>query len=120
MLLFFERSRVSDCPIEHGAADMLLYQWGTYDWGSGERFELDITRQVIPLPDTPDPDILQLHLVFRFLPTPELRLAGSGNRWCESLGAVESFRNFVLGSAAYQAVASRSDGSVELLFEFAE
>jgi hypothetical protein len=28
-------------------ADMLLYQFGVYDWGKGEHFEIDITRQFI-------------------------------------------------------------------------
>ena len=26
---------------------MLLYQWGTYDWGEGKYFQIDITRQFI-------------------------------------------------------------------------
>ncbi|MET0857780.1 MAG: hypothetical protein ABWY27_13580, partial [Telluria sp.] len=27
--------------------DMLLYQWGSYDWGSGKYFEINITRQFV-------------------------------------------------------------------------
>ena len=27
--------------------DMLLFQYGVFDWGQGERFELDLTRQFI-------------------------------------------------------------------------
>jgi hypothetical protein len=27
--------------------DMLLYQWGSYDWGNGRYFEVNITRQFI-------------------------------------------------------------------------
>src|SRR5688572_7711445 len=83
MLAFFEQNRVSECPIDH-QADMLLYQWGTFDWGHGEHFELDITRQVIPHPEELDPEILQLHVTFCFPPTPTLHQLRGGNRWCES------------------------------------
>jgi hypothetical protein len=26
---------------------MLLFQWGTYDWGTGEHFGFNLTRQLI-------------------------------------------------------------------------
>lgn len=26
---------------------MLLFQWGTYDWGHGPHFEVDLTRELI-------------------------------------------------------------------------
>ena len=48
------------------------FNGGTYDWGSGDHFELDLTRQVI-LPDEEDDDaIWQLHLTYRFSPSDEL------------------------------------------------
>jgi hypothetical protein len=41
----FATESVEDCePPEHDG-DLLLAQFGTYDWGSGEYFELDLTRQ---------------------------------------------------------------------------
>ena len=29
------------------SSDMLLFQWGTYDWGMGEHFEFNLTRQLV-------------------------------------------------------------------------
>ncbi len=31
----------------HPDADMLLFQYGVYDWGHGENFELNVTRQLM-------------------------------------------------------------------------
>ena len=81
MLGFYQDRRVDGCD-PTGDGDMLLFQWGTYDWGEGERFELDLTRQVI-LPDEEDDDaIWQLHLTYRFPTSPKLASLESGNRWC--------------------------------------
>ncbi len=117
MLEFFQAERAEGCEAEHH--DMLLYQWGTYDWGKGRHFELDITRQVIIREDAEDEDIWQLHVTFRFVPTKELEDLGSGNRWCESIGDVLSFREFINSAASLQAVADRTDGKIEIDFESA-
>ncbi len=117
MLDFFQTVRAEGCEAEH--RDMLLYQWGTYDWGKGRHFEIDITRQVIMGEDAEDEDIWQLHVTFRFVPTKELNDLGSGNQWCESLGDVISFREFINISASLQAVADRTDGKIEIDFECA-
>jgi hypothetical protein len=78
MLRFYSECRAAGCG--EAGSDMLLFQWGTYDWGEGAHFELDITRQVI-LPDEEDDDaIWQLHMTYLFLPTDELSTLGSNNR----------------------------------------
>ena len=46
MLAFYESMRFDDVDLA-ADGDMLLYQWGTYDWGRGASFEFDITRQLI-------------------------------------------------------------------------
>lgn len=85
-------------------ADMLLYQWGTYDWGQGRCFELDITRQFIRRVD--DTSLIsQLSLKARYLPSATLEAVQPGNRWCQSVGQLSAFREFILTSAAYRAVA---------------
>jgi hypothetical protein len=85
-------------------ADMLLYQWGTYDWGQGRFFEFDITRQFLrQVNDTRV--ISQLSLKANYLPTSSLDAIRPGNRWCESAEQLAAFRDFILTSAAYRAVA---------------
>lgn len=64
MFSFFQLVQPKGCEGPHG--DMLLFQWGTYDWGSGRRFELSITRQFIENDQQDDCAISQLSLTFKF------------------------------------------------------
>lgn len=84
---------------------MLLFQWGTYDLGSGLRFNLDITRQFIEDAEQDDDAISQLSLGFNFEPSAERAALGDGNRWCDGLREFDIFREFALSSAAFLAVA---------------
>ncbi len=46
--------------------DMLLFQYGTYDWdGKGAAFDLDLTRQV---PNPEEEEFFQLRLTLRYRP----------------------------------------------------
>ncbi len=116
MLDFYRSQRAEDCDVEEDG-DMLLFQWGTYDWGSGEHFELDITRQLAPDVGEFDFSASQLSLTFLFEPSGALRALGEGNRWAYTPEDLSDFESFVRGSAALQAVASRTDGRVELDFD---
>src|SRR5437879_13288813 len=82
MLSFYLDERADGCEIDEDG-DMLLYQWGCYDWGNGESFEFNITRQFMDA-DGQDEDIRQLSLTFKFKPTESLRKLADGNRWCRS------------------------------------
>jgi hypothetical protein len=42
MFDFYRSTRAEDCSFESDG-DSLLFQSGTYDWGPGPQFELDIT-----------------------------------------------------------------------------
>lgn len=86
-------------------ADMLLFQWGTYDWGAGRRFELNITRQFIEDDEQDDDAISQLSLTFRFEPTAERDALSAGDRWCEGSAELEDFSAYAMSSAAFLAVA---------------
>jgi hypothetical protein len=113
MLAYYAEERAERCPFE-GERDMLLFQWGTYDWGAGPAFEVDITRQLIRT-DTKEKEIWQLRLVFRFEPSVGVA-AGERNRWCRSLDELAAFRTFITKSAALKAVAQQCPASVELLY----
>lgn len=84
---------------------MLLYQWGTYDWGEGEFFELDLTRQFIEPDEGEEVCISQLHLTFQYEPTPALSALGAGTHWCASQDELPAFRTLVAQSAPYAALA---------------
>ena len=96
--------------------DMLLYQWGTYNWGQGAHFSLDLTRQLI-VGSGEDDHIWQLHLTFYFPPDQALQQLGKGNRWCESVEALPEFVAFVRSSPAFRAAAGRAHARPELEYE---
>lgn len=84
---------------------MLLFQFGTYDWGHGDHFEFDLTRQFIAegYEEGDDDDAMsQLHCTMRYEPSPELRLLKSQNHWCQSRAELPAFRSLVLSSEAYR------------------
>ena len=118
MLAFYRAERAEGCSFERDA-DMLLYEWGIYNWGRGEFFELGIARQLIRDGSGEDEDIWQLGLTFKFSPTQPLRAVGQGSRWCHDLGELEEFQSFLGASAAFQAVAVVIPTTVELRYECA-
>lgn len=87
-------------------SDMLLFQWGVYDWGMGESFEFDLTRQFISASDFGDGAISQLRCTAHFAPTPALRGLSASNRWCSSVADIEPFSRFIYDSTAFRAIAS--------------
>jgi hypothetical protein len=103
MLDFYRDIRAKACDFED--ADMLLFQWGTYDWqrlplgsGTDRVFEANLTRQLILHERSEDDDIWQLELTFEFAPTDQLGALGTANRWCHSLQELPQFREHVLAS----------------------
>ncbi len=106
MLDFYREHRPAECA-QMPDGDMLLFQWGTYDWGEGEHFQLDLTRQLIVSDEAEDEDIWQLSLTFLFEPVDDLRALGAGNAWCDSVQALPKFRTDVSRSAALAACSAR-------------
>jgi hypothetical protein len=118
MLALYRDQRVDGCKFESDA-DMLLYQWGVYNWGQGEFFQLDITRQLCLDSSSDDEDIWQLGITFKFNPTPPLRALGKGNRWCHDLDELEEFERFIRASEVYKALATAVPAKVDIRYECA-
>jgi len=116
MLAFYREVRAKDADLDN-QGDMLLYQWGTCDWGKGRFFELDITRQLIV--GEGDDDIWQLHLTYHFTPSPALDSIGAANRWCESLDDLDEMHSFILASPAYAKACTTPVVKVVLVYECA-
>lgn len=111
MFSFYKSVQPTGCDEPNG--DMLLFQWGTYDWGNGRRFELNITRQFIEDAKRDDDAISQLSLTFRFEPTEEREALGDGNRWCDGPTEFDIVREFAMSSPSLLAVAD-DQAEVEL------
>jgi hypothetical protein len=110
MLDFYTEVRADECDIE-ADDDMLLFQWGTYDWGEGESFEYNITRQlIVPMEFEDDEEswmediFWQLSLTFKYHPSVELRDVESGDQWCHSPSDVMDFSEFVRSTKATKLV----------------
>ena len=90
MMEHYRTARADDCSLDEDG-DMLLFQWGTYDWGRGPFFEIDLTRQ-FATGDGDDENIWQLSLTFMFWPT---RTLAAGHRWCARPGELDEFARFL-------------------------
>lgn len=96
-------------------ADMLLFQFGCYDWGDGEWFELGLTRQFAHR--TPEGELSQLHADFYFEPEPDLRALGADDKWCPSPAQASAFLAEILASPALGAVRIRRPVRREIWWE---
>ncbi|WP_147385607.1 hypothetical protein [Oleomonas cavernae] len=102
LLGFYERVEFSNLAPDGG--DMLLLQFGTYDWGAGTHFEFDITRQFITADEQDDDAISQLNCSLLYRPTPALMAVGEGDKWCSTRAELGTFQAFIEASSAYAAI----------------
>jgi len=116
MFAFYQAVQAQGC--EGPDADMLLFQWGTYDWGTGRHFSLNITRQFIEADLEDDDAISQLGLTFRFEPTAALEALGAGNRWCDGPTEFDIVKAFALSHPAMLAVGDDGTAVVELAHSY--
>ncbi len=120
-------TRVRTQPFHPAAASSVLrmlpaathvQQWGTYDWGAGSHFELNITRQFIEADLRDDDAISQLSLTLRFAPSLSLDGLGAGNIWFEGARAATLVREQMHDRPAFLAVADAQAKSVELVHSY--
>lgn len=104
MLTFYRDIRANNCSLDEDG-DMLLFQFGAYDFGRGETYRYDITRQFILSDSEGDDGMSQLSLTVHFTVTEDLR-ALRGNRWCSSPAQLDEFEQFIRNSPATQAVSA--------------
>jgi hypothetical protein len=130
MLAFYQAVRADDVDM-NADGDMLLFQWGVYDWGQGASFTYNITRQLI-FPhddfqeviaqadqtegDSGDMAIFQLSLTLTYAPTDILHGITAGNRWCAHLGELTEFKDYIKGADATRLIQRDTPITVELSF----
>ena len=116
LISFYEGHPAEGAVPDDEDGDMLLFQWGIYDWQHGPRFEINLTRQVI-YPDEDDQEIWQLSLTYGFEPSGGFAQLSSGEAWCDSRDAVRSFREEIVASPAFVACEGQAPLSVELRWD---
>jgi hypothetical protein len=110
---FYKAQRLDDVVV---GMDWLWFQYGTYDWGTGPSFQLDLTRQFILEGETEDDAIWQMHLVLHFPPETALE---SGIETCEDPedASADMFRDELLASTLLTRVRALTPDRVELYLE---
>ena len=117
---FFESERADDVEAEMG--DMLLYQWGTYDWhdGNGPSFQFELARQFVIAgfsPEQADDGMWQLCLTLHYPPSEATEAIGAGHRWCERVADVGAFRTYIRTTAALTFASGTSPDRVVLTLD---
>ena len=113
MMLFYLRVRADDCSLDNDG-DMLLFQWGTYDWGTGPTFQINMTRQFLITKSDGDEEMSQLSLTFHYPTDGHTALLGKGNRWCKHPSALKPLRDFIQESAPFKALRDSTSARVAL------
>jgi len=99
MTAWYELERCDEVDMSQDG-DMLLFEWGTYDWG-GRSFRVSLTRQfIIASMDGDDEGFWQLCCELHYPVTEATEALGSGNQWCDSPDGLDGFRSFIAGTAA--------------------
>jgi hypothetical protein len=92
---WYEQERAEDAaPIDEDG-DMLLFQLGAYDAGSGPVFEHGLTRQFIATDDSEDEDIFQLAITYRYPMSDQADALGSSSLWCGTPLGLVGFRRAI-------------------------
>lgn len=113
---YYKDIRVAGCEIDL-EQDMLLYQWGTYDWGEGLWFEFEITRQITVEEKDEYAGMYQLHLTLKYRDCDELSLLDNGCFWCSSLFEVDEFKEEIMNSDVMKAIVSKDIQQVSIIYE---
>jgi hypothetical protein len=101
-------------------SDGLLAQYGTYDWGEGEHFELDMVRQFAFDDDGGQySHMTQLHCTFLFRPTHDVRALGADNLWSFGLTRDEFFAR-ALALPGFRGIADTEEVPLALVVEYGE
>lgn len=102
---FFEHDAAGGLA-DDPSADMLLFEWGVYDWGQGADFQISMTRQFIVADRQDDDAISQLRLVLYHPPAPEAQALKAGNYWCDRKADTPHLRAFLASHEALRLASS--------------
>jgi len=115
LVAFYREARASDVDVDDDG-DMLLFQWGTYDRGDGDYFELNLTRQLTTT-EGGDENTWQLSLTYRFEPTDDVEDIDVGHQWCQHPEELDDFVEDIYSSEPFKAVEDLSADEIELSLE---
>jgi hypothetical protein len=116
----FAGEPAEDTDPPEGDRHGVLAQYGICDWGDGEHLELEMTRQFIFTDDDGEySHIAQLHCMFEFEPSGELRALGEDDLWSFGPAAGRLLRQGA-GDARRQRGSQRRARTLALVVEYGD
>ncbi|MBN8650372.1 MAG: hypothetical protein J0L67_03040 [Cytophagales bacterium] len=112
-ILDFYKNYKTDTGSENADDDMLLFQYGTYDWdGSGGKFEFNLTRQIA---DPDDEEFYQVKLTLYYKAT-DIGEIESFNLWSIDKPTIDDWQKAIKDTEGFKrAIKARPfDYKVEL------
>ncbi len=86
------------------SADMLLFQYGVYDWGDGKNLEIDFCRQLIK-----NEDIIQIHITVKIPYDEKFSSIEPYEEWYNSSGSeftLDSWQEKIQGMPIFNIIES--------------
>ena len=97
--------------------DMLLFQYGTYDWGDGPFFEVDFTRQFYQFfADAEDHEIIQQSFTFYFDPE-RFRHIEPFDLWSNTVTSFSEFEAAIVNTQGYREALAHPPEKFEISIE---
>ena len=99
---FYNEYVIIDVDGNNPDNDMLLFEYGIYDWqdGKGENYTIDIVRQFYVENDQVE-GFSQLHLMLYFN-CEEYRHVEAANKWSIDVESIEEWKTFVVNSQGFK------------------
>ena len=85
-------------------ADMILFQYGVYDWGEGKNLEIDFVHQLIK-----NENFIQIHITIKIPYTDKFSNIDSYEEWYNSSTSdisIDSWRNKIQNIPIFEAIDS--------------
>ena len=106
----FHEIKVEGIPVEEVKdSDMLLFQYGTYDWGKGDFFEFNITRQFM---EADEDEPYQLSMTLYFDPIE----CKSYNCWSSDFGNLEEWVENIKETEGYKSAKNLTCKKFKIVF----
>ena len=113
-LSLYMEQRIEDADAEKDG-DILQFEWGTYDWGSGRQFEVNLIRQVMKSSNNLNAvrnSKRQLIVSYSYESAEANDGLGSGSYWCQSPSMMNEFIDKFENSEPFQWASTEKPNSL--------
>lgn len=116
VLVYFQEVPFETADAENDG-DMLLFEYGIFDWGQDKFFQIGLTRQLIEMRDDEEEDedhMYQLRITLFYRPTG-FEPVGDFNKWSSDCSNLKDFKDVIVNSAGYQEALIRKPVRLEIM-----